>query len=88
MLFGGPCLEDKVPQSVADTIALVRALEVVLHMVELDPFVVSSAYLEVMGSVVSQIIPEVPGHKPGKYGGKPLGYSQEFYNNEIIESVE
>ena len=88
LLFGGSCLEDEIPQSVADTEAFIRTLEVVLHMVEFDPFVVSSAHLEVMSSVVGQVIPQISADESCEYGRQPLRRTQELDDDQVIESVE
>jgi hypothetical protein len=59
-----------------------------LHVVELDELEVSSFDLEVMGSVVGQVIDEVSEDKSGKCGRQPKGRSQKFHPDEIKEAVK
>jgi len=57
-----------VPDRGADAKTFIRTFEVMLHVIELNELEVLSFDLEVMGSVVSQIIDEVSGYKSRKCG--------------------
>ena len=72
-----------VPDRGADTETFIRTFEVMLHVIELDEFEVSSFDLKVMGSVMSQVIDEVSSQKTGKCGSEPLGCPYKLHPNKI-----
>ncbi len=59
-----------------------------LHVIELDELEVSAFDLEVMGSVVRQVIDQISGNKPGECGREPVGRSKKLHPDEIKEAVK